>query len=458
MTRLLESKEPPELRSVESPVLSLVALCWGLLAGVLILMRRSGLLAGDAGVATIAAYTLTLGGYIFWTHGRDVISAAGIFSLGNAIFVGFSGLWWSSQAGSLPPGYFFTVALAAVANWLMWITLWRPGSVQFRLPRSVNTDTSNRVLLLGSAVGSVILAYALSRGGPSSTSVAVPVQLALGQFCVVIVALTARPHGALAPIGRIIMISALLLLFATTMFTGYGRLNLVFLGVTAAIVASSGPLGRFVKASLLALVAPALVMLGRLREAYFLQTFGTTGDAPGGGMASVVTPLRDCVRVTMEVLGGRLDVDGLNQIVALGTFWIPRTLWADKPLGTGAELTRHFSPELVGSGHTYVALNQGEWIFMLGTIGFVPMFLSTGYLVRWLDGLIARRHVVFSRSVADVLLYAAVVCAIATLPDLAWGGMYTYLSRVGIRISLICVVAAIFWLLHRRRHDVASSK
>lgn len=420
------------------------ALIWAALGGLAMLTESTDPLVGT-GIAQfgVASLATVYGLLVFWRHGGRQVTAAGLYSLASAVFVGLAGLyWWAEQGSAVPRGLYLATAIGYFANLAMHRLFWHDPRPPQQPPPAALEPVRWAILAGGLVAGG---ALAMHLGGLSVGSILLS-ELIFGGMVVVMVAVLVHPATrvgrGVGPL-RLALVGLVVALYATTVFTGYGRLLLVSLGLAAAVPACVRLPGHTVKAMLLAAIGPALVVLTHAREQFGLATYGAELDGSG----SVTLPLADFGRLIALHQHGLLDLGHGSTLLVSAIFFVPRAIWPDKPLGFGAELTRILDPQLVAIDQSLAAHLGGEWLYDFGYLGIPAMILVMGWAIGRLDRFAAAR---MHRPLTDrraVLVLAAVVILLAGIPDLEWAGTYTYWSRTASRL----VVPLALLLLSGRR-------
>jgi hypothetical protein len=190
---------------------------------------------------------------------------------------------------------------------------------------------------------------------------------------------------------------------------------------------------------------------------------GEVNYSSGGGLASMYSPLDTWVELTTR------QPEELERTNAsdIGPRWgstffttlalpVPRSMWENKPLGFGAELTRILRPTLLASGgtapeHSMAGLINSEFYVNFGLLGMIPLSLGVGWFLAKLD----KAHLRATRSglqnVDDWWRATIVMCLVSSLGDLLWVGTFTFFSRGG----LAALTAWIIWKMTTRVAKVA---
>lgn len=392
----------------------------------------------------LGALAVLFGLWVFYNDGGVRITAIGVYNFSFALFVGFAALYTEIKAG---PGASQVPILQAltlcyfvhVSTWLLFWSRVR------RRPESepVWADSSLGRWALGWGLVLLALGVVLTQVFPAqyhhllidSTGFVGVVLLGLGL-------LPGRRRRRRLVYG--LVPAAGFAIYYAYLFNDYGRIVLGSLGFALAVVLANRSRGRrHVKVWLLAVAAPAVFLLGRIRAA------ASADDQDADGLGSVVTPFRDFTRLLDLNAMGALPREWGDTFWASAVTLVPRAMWPGKPDGLGAVLVPILSPHMVGTGHTHAALSPGEWLINFGLVGLVLMVPVTGLALRWIDRAVDR---VASRPLTTprrLLGYTAAILVVVGMVDLMWVGTSTYVSRTGCRLLVLLLLFVLVAWWHR---------
>lgn len=409
-----------------------------LFASVQLLVTAMSLLL-DSGAQAVhlsaSVLALLLGFLIFWLHGGARISAAGLYSLASSAFVGFAGIAWYLEYETVPRTIWLSSQVGFWLNLLM-ATCWSFTSPppQERQPNLSVAVRTTGVGIVGAALCIVLVDQEVDLGST------VLDQLTIGFMALIMVGFMAYPIGLGPGVLRLIPVGGLVLVFALTVFTGYGRLNLVALGIVGTAVLTTMVRDRRIKAVVVVSSPAILAVLALMRQRFGLATYGHALD----GLGSVTQPMRDFGRL-VEIQGQHgFSLAGGETFISTALFWIPRSVWPEKPIGFGSELTYVLNPDLVAVGQSYAALNQAEWYYNFAWLGVVAMVPVVGLVIRLLDSVWLRAAV--GLDTASALRFTIVALLVSDIPNLMWVGSFGYASRTFIRIFPLVVVLVLLLL------------
>lgn len=409
----------------------------------LVVAQHTGLIGQAPTLFALGLLNIVVGGAIFWFHGGSRITAAGLFGLACVVFVGVSAVWWTIQSGPVETESSDVAAASVCCLVLMWAAFWRqPPTHAPRRPLSASRAVSQTGMLLAIPL---VLVTAVGTRWSYGVSSSVPVHICLGCFTLLMVSVQVH-LASLGDSRRLIVVQGacavgIVGLMAFTVFTGYGRLNLVALGMAGLLVISGQSARIWVKAATLVAVGPALLVLSLARQIWFEHKYGVTTN----GAMSVFTPLRDCARLIDRVSAGVVHLDFGQSMLAPLVFWIPRALWADKPVSLGAHigsLLGYSGPE----GQTWSAMFLGDFFLALGWWSLPIVIVVVGVLIKLLDAWWARQWSASGRDVTWLLRTTLVVVLVSDVPDYFWGGSFNYISRCVLRVTPILGLLACIWL------------
>jgi len=426
-----------------------LTLCVLLLAVGLLLVNDAGILHQGVVLFLLGILNALVGGLLFWFHGSARITAAGIFGLAVAVFVGISAVWWSVQAGPVQSGMEQVAAATAACVVLMWSLFWRRSPTEGSVPHFVMSRPVTRNVMVVAVPLALVTGASTKFSYGFSTSV--PVQICLGCLTLTLVALL----GCLATtsIGRWRLVAAqaatalgVVALTGVTVFTGYGRMNLVSLGLAGLVVMSAQADRLWLKGAALTAVGPALLLLSYVRQVFFEHRYGVTTN----GALSVFTPLRDCARLADRVASGVVHYDFGQNMLAPLVFWIPRSMWSGKPLGLGADLGGLLGYTSTSSEQSWASMFLGDFVLALGWWSLIFVVVVVGLVVRALDAWWVRQLDATVRGTAWVVRSTLVIVFVSDLGDYVWGGSFTYISRCVLRSVPLLGLLALLWALRFR--------
>jgi hypothetical protein len=415
---------------------------WGA-AGVLALLMRSGQpgVPYDSSELTLAGLSTAFGVWVFWTHGRHQITAAGVYCLSVSVFVGFAGLWWWTQPGAVDPPVYIGTVTGYWTTYAMWVLFWRHEPA-YALIRPVSPEATQWAIGMG-------LMVAVVGGSAGFASPDAYVQFPLAGLSLVAVGLTLHRAQREKVIVRLGLAGLTVVVFWETAFTGFGRLNLVAIALVGVVVASGRSSRRTVKALVLAGVSPALWLLVLAREA-----LTTTAGSAYDGIGSVVFPLRYFGELVQGHASGLFAYSGGQALEATLTVWIPRSLWPGKPEGFGAVLTPLLAPATVGTNNSLAAHDYGEWYYDFGWAGVIAMVLVLGVFIWAVDRLLASAAATPLVTRRQLVPLVVAVLLVVDMPNMMWVGTFGYVARTAQRLAILGLLVLPFAARHDRLEAV----
>lgn len=416
--------------SASTQGVGLLLLGWG--GGGLVVVLARPLVTPTTALALISALTVGVGAWAFWTHGGHQVTAAGVFALATAYFVGYAGIWWAvnlHRVGDVP--LFEAVALGYVSFLSMYALFWQGGRNRFensRIRRS--SGATGRVAIWVRNLGlATVGAAVVVRFADASLSVV----YTSAAFCGM--ALTAAglacgssKRGFTLP--KLLAVALVALVYVETMFAGYGRLSVVGLVLVPAVALAGQVRGRMMKVYILLGGPVVATFLTQVRREAVVQEYGA-GAGANNQPDSTVAPLETFARLLSATHYAHGDG---SSFWASATLFVPRAIWEGKPPGFGTVLTEIFEPQLLKVGQTMAALSQGEWFFNFGATGLIAMVPIVGVGIRWLDSMLLRSLQQSYDARPAVIGLAAIALVIAGIPDFVWNGSSTFMARTGFRL------------------------
>lgn len=238
-------------------------------------------------------------------------------------------------------------------------------------------------------------------------------------------------------------------------FTGGGRLTLAGLGIASLLVWNISRPRPIHKVAVFVALPIFLIFAGTDRLGDDSRISGSSVISSGGGLESMYSPLDTFVELT----GKTFEDDGPptgpqwgKTFYAAAVIPVPRTLWEDKPVGFGAQLTemlrwRLLTQNRISPTHSMAALSQGEWYSNFGWPGLVAMTLPLGWLLALFDRWHSRLAWSQLKFPSNWWSMAALACVCSSLGDLMWVGSFTFMARGG----LAALVLAVIWAFSSRR-------
>lgn len=125
---------------------------------------------------------------------------------------------------------------------------------------------------------------------------------------------------------------------------------------------------------------------------------------------------------TYELQGMNI-IGFFDQILYTFFIFIPRSIWTEKPYGFGFEYTvRHYTIDLIDSGHSIAATLIGEHIYYLGYWGLITALIIFSFIA-WLINLLYK---IKGLNGNGILIFSA------SMMVLVWGGMTSFSSRIAL--------------------------
>jgi hypothetical protein len=392
-------------------------------------------------IVALSALSLVFGLWVFWRDGGRWMTAVGIYNFAFALFVGFAGLYQVSGAaanGSLGP-LLHALTFCYFSHVCTWLLCWRRRSPP---PRLADTPVDPAVTRWSVVMGLSLLLGAVA----AATALPAPLPLFVepAGFVGVLLLGAGLLRGSFRRKWLVwgVILTAAFTLYFDYLFNEFGRIKLGALGFGLFVILAHGGRGRWAK---------SLVVLGSAPALIFLASIRANPVADQSGLGSMMSPLRDFGALLSLNDAGLLPKGLGHTFFASLVALVPRSMWADKPVGFGSELVPLLSPQLVGTGHSSAALFFGEWVFNFGLPGLVVMVPIVGLAIRGIDALLVRQ---VARPIADrraLLRYLTATVVVVGMIDLMWVGTFTYMARTGPRLLVLGVFVILFGIPVRRR-------
>lgn len=414
------------------------ALPWLCVLTVTLLVDALFELASGPTAVTIALLGVVHSAFGFVRHGGTRITPPGVFLFGMLLFGYFPTLYYAWAEGDFIPVPYEIRGLAAmlaiqVVLYAAWSIPDRRVASDLRQPAPTSAWLPGVILgIITLLVGIAIISFDVEG--------LLPLSRPAGYAGVVLAAVSlVQRRRRLQPLV-LIGVGALFGIFVASLFTGGGRLVLgsLALALTMAIGLVWRP--SFVKPAILASLPPGLAFLAHIRAVSVANPI--TGYQESG-MESVVWPQRLFFQVLGDSGSGRFALGYEETFLASALSWVPREVWADKPVGFGTTLTELYRPHLLSAGHSEAALVYGEFVYSFSPWGLLVGAVVIGLAISWLDGRIADMHGRSATATGTLIAQAIGLVLTAGLVDLVWVGTFSYVSRAG----FACVILGILWIV-----------
>jgi hypothetical protein len=369
---------------------------------------------------------------VFWSAGGRFITAAGIFGFGVAMFVGLAGFLSMGVTPFQPLLPVLSLSYFS-ALWVSTLFLRSRPPDSLGSPGEPLSEGSLRPALL---IAAALLLMALTM--PPEVSAALFFSAVL---LMVLSFVSSRRLVAATVVGILGSIA-----YYSLFFDGFGRLTLGALGLALAAAFALHFQRRWIKFAILAAIAPTMVLMASLRVS-LVEELNPYGDNSNAGLGSVAAPIYTGASA-LEIANSGLVQSGMGH-----TYWasavaaIPRILWPEKPIGWGAEITPYTKPELIGTIHSEAATGFVEPYWNFGLPGIFLAIPILGAAIRGID-LVLLHSYRRPPSVATLLMGSCGILLASSLPDLIWGGSFSYMVRGGFRAGFLLLLGLPFLLIH----------
>lgn len=396
---------------------------------------------------------LAFGIRVFIGHGGGRITVLGIFNLSLAMFIGYSGIV-EATAPSLPVsiGYLTVVVagsfMAQVAiTYLAW-----PGAAPPDHPAPAINDHDARWLMSLGAIGFIGTIVMFPNASPFpdvSPTGYVVLFLEGASFASVIVlsmGIYFREGARLVSIGSVI-VAAAFFAHVEVIHSGSGRLRLVALACTVALLVSARFPRRMLKWGVVAGTPLAMFWLAQ-RRLSLQESLATGASAGNTGLESMTGTIVTFAQLLEKQSTGEVPLAwGLNFLSAPLLLVPESVLPFERPNALGYELVRLVDPTL-GSGYSLAATVFGEWAFNFGIAGLVLVVPAMAWFLALLERRFRSSVDGMDRSALSFMPVLFWVLIAGSIADLAWNGLHILTARTLSRLPLILAVG----LVIRRQH------
>lgn len=430
---------------VLAPLTAVVVLVW--LGDLLPDARR----ACNMGICLIS---LGHGTMVFVLRGAGRITASGLFAYASALIIGYGGAQVVIDPYFLKsptPQVHLAVALASAVSGQLLIGYFSavPEIESFSTRVHLSDMDARRLVFWG--FGGLILLLMLDR------SLSFLVQFRSGMaftFALMLCAGSLLASRRTGIVGMLLGVLMPVVMFVTLFHDGTGRLRVVGLLCSIALVATLRYRRTWFKIVAVGVTPLALWWFSVSRLALEWNITGRV-RASGDGLASMLSSIgvfADLIYAQQEGLGlgfGRSFVTPLFVPVPLE--WRPA--WVPEPLGY--ELVKIVAPDRVGTGYSTVASMYGEWWWNFSALGIVVGIGVVSILLRALDkhvlGALSGAMSGSSRAALALVFWAMMI---GNIGDLVWSGVHTWIARMYARSVplLAAMIGSLFTQGMNRSH------
>src|SRR5690625_1266980 len=382
----------------------------------------------------------------FLGHGKNIITATGLYGLSTGMFIGYSGIILAGQPTIDPPWYYLALASGAGLTAQIGTTLlaWRytPTRVfptHWFQARSANWAVGAGLLMLGLAVALQLIVPDWQWWAEAS---------AFSAICVLTGGLMLRDKARLLSISTV-CIAATVILYAEFFHAGTGRLLIVALACAIAVIFAF----RFQRLTLkiaIVLVIPLALWWMAMDRLALEQGISGASTAGRTGLESMVAPL-NVFALMLEALHehGFTPSYGYN-LLSVPALFIPESIWPNQPRALGYEVVRFDAPELYGDGiFSTVVSSTGEAIYNFGWWGLALIIVVAAIVLRLLDGFLLSRLSAQRLSVMGLLGLVFAAMLAGAIADYTWSGVHTYAARMIARLPAFLLIVTAAWLTTR---------
>lgn len=447
----------PTMSQREAPPRESFSVAWLSLGVVPLAALITTLRGSSTALVVVAVASLSGGLAIFVSHGGRRLTAAGIYSLTAGIMTGAGCWYWSGEPPVATTRISILIAGLSIytATSLMYLLFWRrslhglAAPLEARAP--IPPQWAHGVVLLGLAL--FVIGAATKAGGASLGTLAqATAEVGVILFAAALL-LSGDVRGFQSPL-QTVAISVALVAFYLLIFSGGGRLRLVTLVITVAVIGQYR-LRTPVKMLAVAALIPTIVIFGAIgRSRVADQAADPNYQASAAGLGSLVNPLA----TYGQLIDKHISSGHGSTFVAEAVVLVPRSVWPGKPVQFGQVLVERLHPEAVGRTNLSVpAMNEGEWYYNFSWLGLALLVLSIGWLLRYVDRRIARVDLTDSPHPGPVFQLVLLATLIGSISDLAWGGLGTWEVRNAQRLVILVPLLVVWYLVPRQPRVESSS-
>lgn len=378
----------------------------------------------------------------FVGHGRELITATGLFSLSTSMFIGYSG--WALMQRPYVEAELKYVALAVVtgvtAQIATMLLAWKHSAPASRVEPIFKQESAS--WLVGAGMLSLGVATVVFLVSPSLRAWAEA--SAFTAVCLLTVGVAFRPDARIVSWGSVWVIAGLIL-YAEFFHSGAGRLRLVALACAVAVIYGLRFQKRRLKFLIIAIIPLAIAWLANDRLE-FQESLAPGASEGRTGLESMVAPL-NVLSLFLESFHSDdfTPAYGYN-LLSVPAIAIPEFIWPNQPQALGYELVIFFAPEKYGDGiFSTVASWVGEAIFNFGWWGVPIVIVAAAIGLRFLDALLENRLHHNYTSVVSLLVMVLIAMVIGAIADYTWSGTHTYVARMLRRVPIFIVVLVAAW-------------
>lgn len=259
-------------------------------------------------------------------------------------------------------------------------------------------------------------------------------------------------------IPHAIVLTILVLLYIFLQFEGFGRLILASYLFSIAVVVSWVRRSYLPKIATIVATVPGLVILIRDRVAYLESAQGRriTSDESA---SSVFGPFQSGAFILQASIDRVIKPTGGESLFTSLIFWVPRSLWPDKPVGFGRAIVSLTHPELLVSvvfSDAAPYLSEFVWDFGVGglVLGLVVVFIISR-IDRYVERVVLAAD--WSKSTRGTVLRFVCTASLVSMGlSYVWGGAFTFITRIATGIVILIMLFWLFGRITRRRSGRAS--
>lgn len=414
----------PQRSTSPTPIEPIV---WITTATLALFLSIADLIQPDTVFFILGLLTIALGARIFLRHGHDRITALGLFAISSSIVVGAGAIQEvvSPQNRTAPIYLEIAVYVSFMAQSLVCFIAWKARLPAATLGPMLDPRQARAIRWVACCGLAVLIAFILLDNSRSQ------LMEASAFAAITLVALGTLGDANRSPkIFGVLVIGGSLAAYAQLFQGGTGRLRLVALACTIAVIWATAHPRRYLKCCLLALTPVAIAGLALQRLS--LQESIRAGASFGRtGLESMTEPVLVFAQVIQAQVERGWPPAGGSTLLTLPISLIPNSAeFGSLSEPIGYQLVRITDPARYGTGYSVAATTFGEWWYNFSAYSVLFVVLFLVLFLRFLDRSFLRAAGRLRLLHEGTLRFAVVAMACGSIADLAWMGLHIYGARM----------------------------
>lgn len=373
--------------------------------------------------------SILFGVRVFLWHGRSRITVLGLFNLASVMFVGASGIYAASDPQSRVANEYLTHAILTATLLMVLVSMFAWGKSKKVVFRPAGDSVC--WWLIGCGVGALLVLSALKSLGMEALAPWLEAS-AYTSIVVFAVGVLLKNDARLFSAGMF-GIALSFVMYTFVFHTGGGRLRIVALACTLAMLVTIRFPYRIIKPAMIAAVPLALFFLAQQRLT--LQEEISGSPSGNNGLESMLVPII-VLALLFRAQDRGLPYDLGENFLSIPAAFLPEAWVPNAPEAIGYALVPIQNPGLVGTGFSTAGTLAGEHVYSFGLAGVVLIAPVVGLIIRAFDYRIvtvANRAFESRRAALSLVFWTAIAGAVA---DLAWAGTHIFVMRTVQRLPV----------------------